>query len=407
MSWLSGWQYRKSHDIKGSQAGAVDDYQIRIKVHYGNGTDSGENVYLNNKCRSDFGDIRFTESDGVTELSYWMEEKVDGDYAIFWVKIPSIPKQPKTTTIYIYYGNSSATTTSNGEETFIFFDDFDTDTWSYSGTGVWINTSEGRLYYKSGSNSYGYKSLGTSLGKFALEVKGVRTKSSEYGNARIMLADSPKSYDSENDAVYYHLNYGTTYDTYVGYVHSGSKTDKPDYFGESLNTTYRRSLKYDQSKVVGENLDLGKSLTVTGAPSLNDLAYIVVNVRQYSGQEGYYEWVAVRNYIDPEPTHSTWGSEESIPEKTVIVSNENVSPDGGFVGDTITYTAIVKDEDGNTLPEEFIVDLLLDSIVLVDNQQFVSAVYDSSTGELTLTFTVPETSPGTKTVKLKWEEQTI
>ena len=51
------------------------------------------------KCRSDFGDIRFTDSDGVTELSYWMEEKVDGDYAVFWVKVPSIPQpHPKVET---------------------------------------------------------------------------------------------------------------------------------------------------------------------------------------------------------------------------------------------------------------------------------------------------------------------
>jgi len=406
-TWLSGWSYRKSHNIEGSTSGSVTDYQIRITVHYGSGTDDGEHVYLNGKCRSDFGDIRFTSDDGATLLKYWIEEKVDGDYAKIWVKVPSIPESPDTATIYIYYGNSSAVTTSNGEETFIFFDDFDTDTWSYSGSGVWINTSEGRLYYQSGSDSYAYKNLGTTLGKFALEVKGVRTNSSESGNARIMLADSPASYNSENNAVMYHLNYGTIADTYIGYAQSGSRTWQSDYFGESLNTAYRRSLKYDQSKIIGENLDLDKSLTVTGAPSFNDLAYIVVNVRTNSGQEGYYEWVAVRNYIDPEPTHGTWGSEEGVPEKTVVVSNESVSPNGGYVGDTITYTAIVKDEDGNPLPEEFIADLLLNGVILIDNQQFVSAVYDSSTGQLTLTFTVPDVSSGTKTVKLKWDEQTI
>jgi len=51
--------------------------------------------------------------------------------------------------------------------------------------------------------------------------------------------------------------------------------------------------------------------------------------------------------------------------------------------------------------------LLMNSTVVVDNQQFVAGVYDSSTGELTLIFTVPDLPAGTKTVKLKWEEQTI
>ena len=57
-NWLSRWQYRKKHEVNGSTAGAVTDYQIRIRVHYGSGTDDGEDVYLNEKCRTDFGDIR-------------------------------------------------------------------------------------------------------------------------------------------------------------------------------------------------------------------------------------------------------------------------------------------------------------------------------------------------------------
>jgi len=123
--WLPGWEYRKLHEIIGSIAGAQTDYQVKIVVHYGSGVDNEEHVYLNGKCRTDFGDIRFTDSDGTTELSYWIEEKVDGDYAIFWVKIPNIPASPDKKMIYIYYGNPEAITTSDGEATFILFDDFD------------------------------------------------------------------------------------------------------------------------------------------------------------------------------------------------------------------------------------------------------------------------------------------
>jgi len=96
-----------------------------------------------------------------------------------------------------------------------------------------------------------------------------------------------------------------------------------------------------------------------------------------------------------------------IPNVNVIVTNENVTPNSGFVGDSVTYSAIVKDEYGNPLPESFMADLLMNSTVVIDNQYFVAGVYDSSTGELTLVFTVPDITAGTKTVKLKWEEQTI
>lgn len=73
MAWLSGWSYRKSHEIIGSE-GAGSNYAVRIKVHRRSGTDSGADVYLNWKCRRDFGDIRFTSDDGQTLLSYFMED---------------------------------------------------------------------------------------------------------------------------------------------------------------------------------------------------------------------------------------------------------------------------------------------------------------------------------------------
>jgi hypothetical protein len=76
------------------------------------------------EARADFGDVRFTDSNGTRLLDYWMEEKVIGDYAVFWVEVPNIPASPYNTTIYIYYGRPDATTTSNGDNTFLFFDDF-------------------------------------------------------------------------------------------------------------------------------------------------------------------------------------------------------------------------------------------------------------------------------------------
>ena len=71
-NWLSGWNYRKCHMIN-SSSGAGTNYQVKIVAHYGTGTDSGADVYLNRHCRTDFGDVRFTESDGTTLLDYWFQ----------------------------------------------------------------------------------------------------------------------------------------------------------------------------------------------------------------------------------------------------------------------------------------------------------------------------------------------
>ncbi len=108
---------RKSHIIYDA-AGAGTNYPIRITVHYGSGTDHGEDVYLNQNARIDFGDVRFVDDDGVTELDYWMQEKANGRYAIFWVEVrDSLSLQSRI--IYIYYGNMEATTTSSITDTFI------------------------------------------------------------------------------------------------------------------------------------------------------------------------------------------------------------------------------------------------------------------------------------------------
>ena len=125
VDWLPpDWDYRKSHIINGSTVGLLTNYPIRIVVHYGSGIDSGEDVYLYNSSRSDFGDVRFTGSDGSTQLDYWIEERTDGNYAVFWVEVDRIDASPGSGTVYIYYGNNAATTTSNGKNTFDWFDDF-------------------------------------------------------------------------------------------------------------------------------------------------------------------------------------------------------------------------------------------------------------------------------------------
>jgi len=86
--------------------------------------DSRESVSLKGKCKTDFGDIRFRQDE--TTLDYWIEDQTDSSYAIFWVKVPTIPADPDSATIYIYYGKAGESTTSDGDATFPkLFDDFE------------------------------------------------------------------------------------------------------------------------------------------------------------------------------------------------------------------------------------------------------------------------------------------
>jgi hypothetical protein len=120
MTWLTGWYRRKPKLVRGSTAGAQIDYQLKLTIYKGSGTDTDNIIYLGTYVNDDFSDLRFTSSDETTLLPYWIESYVSGTSAIAWVKIDSIPADPFTKTIYIYYDNPVASTASSYTAVFAY-----------------------------------------------------------------------------------------------------------------------------------------------------------------------------------------------------------------------------------------------------------------------------------------------
>ena len=325
MGWLSGWQYRKSHVINPA-SGAGTNYQIRIKVNYGSGTDSGENVYLNGKCRSDFGDIRFTGSDGVTLLDYWMETKVDGNYAVFWVEVADdLSSNPAT--IYVYYGNYQATTTSNGENTFLFFDDFpgttyDPDKWVVVGSPT-INVSNSELMLQRDSYSGSWSIHGLRSKTFQMDEKRVLVKMKS-SNASMGYVAVRADYD--------HYSVGRCEKMTVEQGYVRITADKRDVGGSynyanlqsaSSNTYYIiYGIRWGTSYFKGYVDGIYKGRVTT---YLNDgSAYIGLFIEEWGTHTtiiGTFDWIAVAKFVDPEPSHGAWGSEETAPVE-IIVAND-------------------------------------------------------------------------------------
>ncbi|MGC9079822.1 MAG: DUF2341 domain-containing protein [Nanopusillaceae archaeon] len=111
-AWLEGWQYRRQITINNTlNSNSLTDYQVLITLDTASLISAG-------KMRSDCGDIRFTDSVGITLLNYWIESGCNTTNTRIWVKVPFIPANGYQT-IYIYYGNSSATSQSNVSNTFI------------------------------------------------------------------------------------------------------------------------------------------------------------------------------------------------------------------------------------------------------------------------------------------------
>ena len=143
--WLTGWTYRK-HLRLGNSSDAGTNYQIRIEVNFNTGSDMGNTVFCNSNCKQDFSDIRFTSSDGVTLLDYWIENLTIGYSATFWVEVADDLTESDVR-IYIYYGNSIAISLSDGYKTFPVFSEFDLffddATWNaYSSTNAKVYTED-------------------------------------------------------------------------------------------------------------------------------------------------------------------------------------------------------------------------------------------------------------------------
>ncbi len=323
--WIVGWNLRKSHTLTGSVAGAQTDYQVGIKVYYGSGIDGTETiggatfgkVYCDSKCRVDFGDIRFTESDETSLLNYWIEEQVDSDYAIIWVEVDSIPASPGTTDIYIYYGNVGASTTSNGDNTFLIFNDCATTTgWSVqtiTGSPAWgtaIMDGATTIYIEANNHNEKLRiqydtilSTGRENRRALTRVKHTSWNQDGYFNWYTPLILSPSTqYDA--------LRYSSYYDYYTIYASVGGVSDTTNYNAGHPSGWYRYEKKTNAAGAVTgyrDDTELGTA-TVDGDYSGGKVMYYV-NEWNPGLTKHYIDWFAIGKYVDPEPTHITWGPE--------------------------------------------------------------------------------------------------
>jgi len=113
--WLDpAWAYRNPVTLNNVSA-SLSDFQVQVVL---------DGSFDFTKAKSDGSDVRFTASDGMTPIPFWIETwNPNTSSASIWVEVPSIPASG--TTVYLYYGNPAAKGASDGNATFLFFDDFD------------------------------------------------------------------------------------------------------------------------------------------------------------------------------------------------------------------------------------------------------------------------------------------
>jgi hypothetical protein len=279
-------------------------------------------VFTAGHCRTDFGDIRFTAADGVTLLDYWMETKTDGDYATFWVKVGG-DLGSADRTIYVYYGKSDATTTSNPYNTFIFFDDFsgDLSKWTIiSGAGAWGTDGVGDLVIQpAGTADNNYIVTASNIGANNIAIR-TRIRSEIVGTTEeahpglIWHANADIGTNHRNDQVYFR-------------PHSTGTNIQPAYF-EGTGGDYEGLVWHDTKSgsyytwntwsTVEVRIPSSGNVKLHGDDSYwhdwgnQQYNYNHVGLVAHGYGKDYFDYFAVRKYVDPEPAHSSWGDEETL-----------------------------------------------------------------------------------------------
>jgi len=355
--WLAGWSYRKSHIVH-PQNGAGSNYVIRIVVRYGSGTSFGEDVYCGGHCKSDFGDVRFTKIDGSTLLSYWLEKKVNSDYAIFWVKIPD-SLDFVDVTLYIYYGKADATYDGNGNYVFTFFDDFedgvlDTNKWDYDAGGGTIVEADGQLKLdrsQTGTQTGVYVRTKTALSAlYRMECLFNLVNLNHCERQRVI----PVKLNNVNNNPFDMGFFGYSATIWAVFFNGWVGTFKGTY-----NTWYRHIQSTPLVNavwiVINPDGSIGDSNVYTPITQTAKFSFVAGDAGGSLLGTLYLDFVFIRPYVSPEPYQGTWSSEGSPHSMSGVMRDYSGVPLGNCVvqlyrtNDKVFIEEAISDGDGNYL----------------------------------------------------------
>lgn len=351
--WLEGYSFRKSHIINHT-IGSGEDYQILIKVYYSSGTDGTEiyngmtigKVYLDNSnypFQTDFDDVAFTDNDGETVLSKYLEDKTDSNYAIFWIKIND-DLTSNDVTIYIYWGNEEATLSSSGSDVFVWFDNGDSDLsssytmvnlYKVDQNGVWyyyLTDHDYRMYIDSTKDTEGIVINSVSGSNYAIQSKCKIATVTTNDQLGIILRYS-------SSGVYDCRRLSSSGAGYKGQDICKEPTPPNEGLNQLTTTTPANhftvgTFYYQWGGIYSDSIIFYFSLNDITV-STTDSSYSSGQFGLYSGYDSQYRYfddILIRKFCYPEPSHGSFGNvEEYSPESNNIQISLNSPNDNDIL----------------------------------------------------------------------------
>ncbi|WP_414837586.1 DUF2341 domain-containing protein [Candidatus Nanosalina sp. VS9-1] len=140
--WRTDWFWRKEITIEGGQKD-LENYQVKISVNT-------KEYILNENLDSSCNNLRFYNTDQTKQVDYWMEPGTcNTQNTVFWVEMPYIPANSDRTIFMYYERDKDLASASSGEETFLAFDEFDTNSSSNYETAGLTRIEDDRLRVRS------------------------------------------------------------------------------------------------------------------------------------------------------------------------------------------------------------------------------------------------------------------
>ena len=309
MAWLDPWGIRQKVKVTNNSGRYLYNYQILIEL-------TSSNFDFGN-CKSDGSDIRFTESDGVTELPYWIEKwDSENKHARVWVRVFVLP--PLESFLFLYYGNPEAESESNGDLTFKFFDDFENDDLSswikrnwYGTVNYWIEDtdSHGKVLHVGQSS----KTTGILFKEFKVEGPGFKLDyefydvdyghgSSQEGLDAIGLSFFSSVEGDANDS-----------DNYTDHIHTyaeGFSNKVQDYQADGSIyqkwNTFKYSPREDHTWTnLADLYSPGQWISRSVGGANSNIKKVRIFVRHEDGYKVYNDAridnLRLRKYVEPEP----------------------------------------------------------------------------------------------------------
>jgi hypothetical protein len=326
--WNSSWQKKRNVTINNTlNSNTLSNYQVAINITY------------DSDMQPDFDDLRFVDSDDSTELSYWIENKTDSQWAYVWIKIPSIPAL-STKNIEMYYGNPAVSTTSNITTTFILGDDFTGADNSEPNTALWSNTVDSgsasgsvtkiennqlNVYFKSPDGTWkfkGIRSISTISAPVVIEGKMKHTESVTENSAdaideAFQLDPTITTGSPEANSNYWRwagIDDGASEKAHAGKKVSGTYTslaDNTSILSDNLMHNWTMIFKSDKNLTVYYDGVKQYSGILSDLTFTSGYLYLYTWSRSTTFNNVTWDNIKVRSFSEPEPTYSI-GAEEYL-----------------------------------------------------------------------------------------------